>query len=381
MVKENSAEKARVLHVGKYYPPHMGGMETHLQALVRGICDHYSTEVLVANDSARRQAEHLDGAKIRRIPTLGALASMPITPTLPYELWRSHADLVHVHTPNPGAAFSLTVSGYHGPLVVTHHSDTLGRKQLQRLTAPFVQYMMRNADAIITTSQRYLDSSCELAPYKEKCHVIPLGIGKEAFCAPDHTVVQEIQKKYGSHIVLAIGRLVKYKGFSHLIHAMEQIDASLIIIGTGPEASVLQSLVNELSLTSRVHFLGHITDLAPYFAAADVFAMPSISRAEAFGMVQLEAMAAGLPVINSDIQSAVPEVSVHGQTGLTVMPGDSEALAKALRSLLENREMRLRMGAAARMRATTQYNVEQINRQTMELYEEVLRKRRSDDEI
>jgi rhamnosyl/mannosyltransferase len=162
---------------------------------------------------------------------------------------------------------------------------------------------------------------------------------------------------------------------------MEQIDASLIIIGTGPEASVLQSLVNELSLTSRVHFLGHITDLAPYFAAADVFAMPSISRAEAFGMVQLEAMAAGLPVINSDIQSAVPEVSVHGQTGLTVMPGDSEALAKALRSLLENREMRLRMGAAARMRATTQYNVEQINRQTMELYEEVLRKRRSDDEI
>ena len=364
-----------IVHIGKYYPPHMGGIETHLQALVRGICNRYSTEVLVANDGARRQIEHLDGAKIRRIPTLGALASMPITPTLPYELWRSHADLVHVHTPNPGAAFSLTVSGYHGPLVVTHHSDTLGRKQLQRLTAPFVQYMMRNADAIITTSQRYLDSSCELVPYKEKCYVIPLGIGEEAFCAPTHTVVQEIQKKYGPHIVLAIGRLVKYKGFSHLIHAMEQIDASLIIIGTGPEASVLQSLVNELSLTSRVHFLGHITDLAPYFAAADVFAMPSISRAEAFGMVQLEAMAAGLPVINSDIQSAVPEVSVHGQTGLTVMPGDSEALAKALRSLLENREMRLRMGAAARMRAMTQYNVEQINRQTMELYEEVLRKR------
>ena len=364
-----------ILHLGKFYPPHMGGIETHLQTLVSGMCDCYSVEVLVANDHARRHVEYLDGARIRRVPTFGTLASMPLTPTLPYEVWRSHADLVHVHTPNPGAAFALTVSGYRGQLIVTHHSDTLGRRQLSRLTVPFVRHMMRSADAIITTSQRYLDSSSELSPYAEKCHVIPLGIGKEAFCSPRATEVREIHEKYGPHIVLAIGRLVEYKGLSYLIRAMKLLDASLVIIGTGPQASALQSLANDLNIHSRVHFVGHVEDLAPYFAASEVFALPSISRAEAFGMVQLEAMAAGLPVINTDIQSGVPEVSIDGETGWTVSPRDSDALARALQSLLENREMRLRMSAAARNRAITQYGAEQINMLTMELYESVLRTR------
>jgi rhamnosyl/mannosyltransferase len=364
-----------VLHLGKFYPPHMGGMETHLQSLVSGMHRNYAVEVLVANDHAHRQVEHLDGAKIRRVPTFGTLASMPLTPTLPYELWRSHTDLVHVHTPNPGAAFALAASGYHGPLIVTHHSDTLGRRQLSRLIAPFVRHMMTRADAIIVTSQRYLDSSSELAPYAKKCHIIPLGIDEEAFRSPRTADVQDIQERFGSRIVLAVGRLVEYKGFRHLIRAIKQLDANLVIIGTGPEASALQSLANDLSIQSRVHFVGRVIELAPYFAAAQVFAFPSISRAEAFGMVQLEAMAAGLPVVNTDIQSGVPEVSIHGQTGWTVPPGDSEALANALQSLLENEEMRLRMGAAARCRVMTQYGVEQINVRTMELYEAVLRTR------
>ncbi len=376
MVGDNlKSRQYAVLHLGKFYPPHMGGMEIHLQALVRGISNRCSTEVLVANDGVRRLVEDLDGARIRRVPTFGTLASMPLTPTLPYELWRLHADLVHVHTPNPGAAFALAASGYRGPLIVTHHSDTLGRKQLSRVTAPFVRRMMRSADAIIATSQRYLDSSSELAAYARKCHVIPLGISKEAFRPPRTEDVRKIQEKMGPHIVLAIGRLVEYKGFPRLIRAMKRLDATLVIIGTGPQASELQSLANELNIRRRVHFLGHVADLAPYFAAAEVFAFPSITRAEAFGMVQLEAMAAGLPVVNTDIQSAVPEISIHGQTGWTVPPGDSETFANALQSLLDNPELRRRMGAAARTRAMTLYGVEQINMRTMELYEDVLRAR------
>jgi rhamnosyl/mannosyltransferase len=373
MAQTEEGYAARVLHLGKYYPPHMGGMETHLQALVRGISGKYSIEVLVANDHVCRQVEHLDGSMIRRVPTFGTLASMPVTPTLPYEFWRSHADLVHIHTPNPGAAFSLAVSGYRGPLIITHHSDTLGRRQLSCLTAPFIRHVMTRADAIIVTSQRYLDSSNELVPYARKCHIIPLGIGEEAFRTPRAVDVQDIQEKFGPHIVLAVGRLVEYKGFPYLIRAIKQLDANLVIIGTGPEASALQSLANDLNIQSRVHFVGRVIELAPYFAAAEIFAFPSISRAEAFGMVQLEAMAAGLPVVNTDIQSAVPEISIHGQTGWTVPPGDSEALANALQSLLENNELRQHMGEAARTRAMTKYGVEQINERTMELYEAVLR--------
>jgi glycosyltransferase involved in cell wall biosynthesis len=368
---------AKIVHLGKYYPPHKGGMETHLQALVSGMRGLYGIDVLVANDRAHTNIEHLDGARVRRVPTFGTLASMPLTPTLPFELWRSHADLVHVHTPNPGAAFALAVCGYRGPLIITHHSDTLGRKHLNQLSAPFVRSMMQNADAIIATSQRYLNSSRELAPHAKKCYVIPLGLDKEAFRPARSEEIQRVRERLGRRLVLAVGRLVEYKGFIYLLHAMKHLDATLAIVGTGPQASTLERLAHELNIRGRVHFLGHIEELAPYLAAAEVFALPSISRAEAFGMVQLEAMAAGLPVVNTNIESAVPEISIHGKTGWTVPPRDPAALAKALNSLLENGEMRLQMGRAARARAAKEFCAESINWRTVKLYEAVLRERGS----
>jgi glycosyltransferase involved in cell wall biosynthesis len=369
--------KPRILHLGKYFPPHMGGMETHLQALVDGMHGLYDLEVLVANDYPVRKVDDVGGTKITRMPTLGTVASMPITPTLPFDLSRSTADLLHVHSPNPGAAFAIAVTGYRGPLIVTHHSDILGRRHLYRVAAPFVRTMMRRADAIIATSQRYLESSEELRPYKEKCHVIPLGIGQQAFeAAPSLEEVQRIREAFGPRLVLAVGRLVEYKGFAYLIHAMEHLNATLAIIGTGPQASFLSRLVSQLNLQHKVHILGHVPELAPYLAAAQVLAMPSITRAEAFGMVQLEAMAAALPVVNTDIQSAVPEVSLHGETGFTVPPADPVALAGAIQSLLENDELRIRMGTAARKRAMRYFGADTINKKVVELYEDVLRRAR-----
>ncbi len=367
--------KRRVLHIGKYFPPHMGGMETHLQELIDGLSSRYNIEVLVANDYASRQVDHVGGARIIRMSTLGTVASMPITPTLPFDLSRSVADLLHVHTPNPGAAFAVAVTGYRGPLIVTHHSDTLGRKNLYRVAAPFVTTMMQRADAIITTSQRYLESSEELRPFKEKCHVIPLGISQQAFeTAPPPHEVQTIIDAFGSRLVLAVGRLVQYKGFSYLIHAMKYVNASLVIIGTGPQAEDLSCLVSQLNLQDSIHILGHVPDLTPFLAAARVLAMPSITRAEAFGMVQLEGMAAALPIINTDIQSGVPEVSIHGETGFTVPPADSEALASAIRSLLDNEELRMRMGSAARNRAIKFFSADIVNKKVISLYENILEK-------
>jgi glycosyltransferase involved in cell wall biosynthesis len=368
--------KPRILHLGKYFPPHMGGMETHLQELIEGTSDRYDIEALVANDYATRQVDYIGGAKITRMPTLGTVASMPITPTLPFDLSRSVVDLVHVHCPNPGSAFAIAVTGYRGPLIVTHHSDILGRRHLYRAVAPFVRTMMQRADAIIATSQRYLESSEELRPYREKCRVIPLGIGPHAFeAAPPLEEVKRIRTTFGPRLVLAVGRLVEYKGFSYLIQAMEHLDATLIIIGTGPQASSLSSLVSQLNLQDKVHLLGHAPELAPYLATAQMLVMPSVTRAEAFGMVQLEAMAAALPVVNTDIQSAVPEVSVHGETGLTVLPADPVALAQAIQTLLENDQLRIHMGMAARKRAQTYFTADTINKRVVELYEDVLGQR------
>ena len=304
-----------ILHVGKFYPPHAGGMETHLHDLVTGLVDRYSVHVLVANDGIHRQNERSGGARITRVAKFGTVASMPVTPALPWEISRQRTDLVHVHTPHPSAAFAVYVAQYRGPLIVTHHSDILGRDYLRLCVQPFIRHLMSRADRIIVTSQRYLESSKELDEYRQKCVVIPLAIGEAALAPCKSEEVAELRKVLGENLIIAVGRLVHYKGFEYAIRAMTRVSGMLAIVGTGPLETQLRNLVAELKLTKKVCFLGKVRDVRPYYAAAKVFVLPSVSRAEAFGLVQLEAMAAALPVVNTDIDSGVPEVSVMAELG------------------------------------------------------------------
>jgi glycosyltransferase involved in cell wall biosynthesis len=373
---KTKSETPKILQVGKFYPPHTGGMETHLQNLITGLASDYSVDVIVANDHARGQTEKLDGAFLTRVPSFGTIASMSVTPTLAWELSRRQPDLMHVHTPHPGAAFALSVAGWRGPLVVTHHADILGRRFLHGTVRPFIGNLMRRADRIIVTSRRYLETSAELRDYQDKCVVVPLGLASAAFAACETQEVAEIRNRFGDKLLLAVGRLVPYKGLEYAIRAMSQIDGALAIVGVGPLEKQLRELVAALGLTKKVHFLAKVCDLRPYYSAAKVFVLPSISRAEAFGIVQLEAMAAGLPVVNTDIDSGVPEVSIHGQTGLTVPPGDADALASALQLLLNSEHQRQKMGEAARKRAEVEYSVDKMVARTAQVYEGVLSSRR-----
>jgi rhamnosyl/mannosyltransferase len=347
-------------------------METHLQNLVTGLASEYSVNVIVANDYAFRQTETADGALLRRVPSFGTVASMSLTPTLPWELARCRPDLVHVHTPHPAAAFSLSVAGWRGPLVVTHHADILGRRLLHGTVRPFIRNLMSKADRIIVTSRRYLETSVELRDYRDKCVVIPLGVASAAFGPCEPQEAGEIRTRFGDRLILGVGRLVPYKGFEYAIRAMSRVDGTLVIVGVGPLEKQLRVLIAALGLTSKVHLLGKVRDLRSYYRAAKVFVLPSISRAEAFGIVQLEAMAAGLPVVNTDIDSGVPEVSVNGETGLTVPPADADALASALQLLLNSEDQRVKMGDAARTRAEIEYSVEKMVSRTARVYEGVL---------
>jgi glycosyltransferase involved in cell wall biosynthesis len=372
MVKEMQGS---IVQIGKYYPPHMGGMETHLQNLVSGLSGSEEVRVIVAGDSIRGRVDQLDGAIITRVSTLGVLASMPVTPTLPWELMKVKPALVHVHVPNPAAAFAIVAARYRGPLVIMHQSDTLGRKFLKKLCDPFVNTMMRRADRIIVASQRYLDSSEELAPFKAKCRVIPMGVNiekeREGTAAESAKIVQE----YGPWLVLAVGRLVGYKGFIYLLEAMRMVDATLLLVGTGPLDAELKRAAQGYGVSHKVKFLGKVDDLQRYYRASSVFVLPSISRAEAFGLVQLEAMAAGVPVINTDLNSGVPEVSLDGVTGITVPPKDANSLARAINTLLEDAALRKSMGDAGRSRAHREFAPGLMIERTMKLYEEVLMER------
>jgi glycosyltransferase involved in cell wall biosynthesis len=361
-----------ILHIGKHYPPHRGGIETYLRELVRYQSHLMRVEVVVANKRAATCIEHLDGARISRIASLGTIASQPVCPSLPWALANRDEALVHLHLPNPLAAISFLMSGHKGKLIITHHADTLGRAALRTVVNPFVRRAMIRADAIIVTSKRYLNSSNELADFREKCHVISLGIDVEAFSEKTLPGIQDINEKYGRRLVLAVGRFVPYKGFEFLLRAMVNVDATLLLIGNGRLDSQLKELIAFLGLGHKVHILAHANNLAPFYKAARIFVLPSITRAEAFGMVQIEAMAAGIPVVNTDLETGVPEVSVDGVTGITVQPRDPIALARAINFLLENDETRNDYGQAASKRAREEFSVVRMAESTLKVYESVL---------
>jgi glycosyltransferase involved in cell wall biosynthesis len=363
---------ASILHIGKYYPPHNGGMETHVRDLATRQTDAAHVEVIVANSTNRNESALLEGVCVTRVARILTIASMPVCPGLSAAIRRTPADLVHIHMPNPGAAQAFLMSGHTGKVVITHHADTLGRKVLRRFSDPFVNRVMRRASRIIVTSTRYLDSSSELRLFRDKCSVIPLGIDVSTVACTDMAAIHRVHQEFGERLILAVGRLVPYKGFDVLIRAMKHVDAKLLVIGAGPEHDALRRLAASESVQQKIAISSRVKDIRPYFAAANFFVLPSVNRAEAFGMVQLEAMAAGLPVINTRLDSGVPEVSIDGRTGLTVTPRDVAALSNAMRLLLDRRELRNQFSEAARARVNEEFTAERMAERTMSLYSEVL---------
>lgn len=360
-----------ILHIGKYYPPYNGGMETHLRDLAVRQVLTFPVSVVVANNEPTTDLSFIDRVEVMRVARLGSIASMPICPTLPYAIRSRPAEIVHLHTPNPGGALAFLLSGHKGRLVITHHSDTLGRKTLRQLSQPFVTEVMQRATAIIVTSQRYLDSSEELAPYFAKCHVIPLGIETSYFAEDEVPGTAAIRSLYGNKIVIAIGRLVSYKGFDVLIKAMKEVDGKLLLIGSGPLEDEMKSLIEQEGLRHKVIMLGKVDDIRPYYQAASIFVLPSRNRAEAFGLVQLEAMASGLPVINTTIDSGAQDLSLHGETGLTVPPDDARALADSISLLLADDLLRNRFASAARLRVALNFSADQMATRVLNLYSRI----------
>lgn len=370
-----------VLHIGKFYPPHSGGMETHLRDLAVRQTKTAQVKVIVANSAPWRESSVMDGVNVTRVARVATIASMPVCPGLVGAIRSSPADLVHIHVPNPGAALAFLMSGHTGRLVITHHADTLGRQFLRRFSDPFVHSLMRRASRIIVTSNRYLSFSSELTPFRDKCRVIPLGINIQDAVCTDSEEILRIHQRFGERLILAVGRLVPYKGFDILIRAMKHVDARLLLIGTGPQYESLAGLITSEYLGKKITMLGRVDDISPYLAAASIFVLPSVTRAEAFGIVQLEAMAAGLPVINTDIDSGVPEVCLHGETGITVPPLDSAALSEAIQLLLSRNYLRVQFGKAASARVRAEYTTDLMAERTLSLYAEVLDLERGADRM
>jgi len=378
VVAAGAAPSVSVTHVGKFYPPHMGGIETHLQTLSNELKRSIRLNVIVANDAREERREVVQGVAVTRLSTVATIKSTPICPHLTAALRSARSQIVHLHLPNPAALFAYFMSRRRGSLVLTWHSDIVRQNLLSRLLSPLHHWILRAASYCIATSPDYIASSPFLSVSRSNCRAIPYGIKLERFATSEDAVAQ-LRRRYGKRIVLAVGRLIYYKGFEYLIRAMTHVNGTLILIGGGPLRAQLEREACEIGVRERIFFAGEIDNsmLAPYYHAADVFVLPSVERSEAFGIVQLEAMACGKPVVNTRLATGVPFVSVGGLTGITVAPRDPLSLSQAITRLLDDQDLRNQYGDAAMRRVRSEFTAEKMAARTLTLYQEIVSSRRS----
>jgi len=371
----------KILQVYKdYYPPVKGGIENHINMLATGLKDKGAdVQVLVSNVKNQFECDIVNGIPVIKVPQWGRLFSAPLTTAFYCYLkqFGKTADIIHFHHPNPTAEFSYLFTKLKKKVVVTYHSDIIRQSKLAKLYSPFRYMFLEIADRIIAASPNYIKTSDVLKCFEYKCTVIPYGINPARFNSTgDLQRVAQILSDVGHRpIVLFVGRFRYYKGLHFLVSAMKDVDAILFLIGTGPEETRLRNLVNLEKLNGKIRFLGDLPDddVNAYYKACDVFVLPSHLRSEAFGIVQLEAMCCGKPVISTEIGTGTSFVNINLQTGITVPPNDSRALSGALNYILQNSEKRKLFGNRGSERVARLFTARKMVDSTYEVYEQVIR--------
>ena len=371
----------RILHLGKYYAPHRGGIETVVETLCRGERPAADTQALVLNRANQTIEETLHDVPVRRVARIATLGSVSVAPTLPLWLSRADADVIVLHEPNPMALLAYAIARPRVPLVIWFHCQVIRPKlQYKVFYEPLLQFAFRRAVRIVVASPPMVDLP-PLARFKKKCTVIPFGLERARYRLSGVTAsrVQAIRANVKSPIVLFVGRLVPYKGVDVLLDAIKGLDATTVIVGEGPCRVSLMAKAVDSGLSDRVRFVGDISDaeLLAWYHACDVFVLPSVTRQEAFGMVQLEAMLCGHPVISTELQTGTSWVNQHERTGIVVKPNNVSELRGALERLCGDRELREQFGDAGRKRVIETFSAETMCQATVALYDDVVRAKRS----
>jgi len=366
----------RILHIYKDYFPVLGGIENHLRALAEAQARRgHEVTVLVTDPSRRTVREELNGVQVIKAGRLATVASTPLSLALARELARLRPDVAHVQSPYPVGELANRLWGRARATVISYQSDVVRQRRILALYAPALRRALRAAQRIIVTSPAYLATSPFLKPVTDRCRLVPLGIDTARFEAADPAQVARRRAQLGRPLLLFVGRLRYYKGLQYLLRALADLPgAHLAVVGTGSMAAEWQALAGELGVAGRVSWLGDVADagLPACYHAADLFVLPACERSEAYGLVQVEAMAAGLPVVSTELGTGTSFVNRHGETGLVVPPRDPQALARACRDLLSDPEHRRRLGAHARARAQREFGLERMVQRVEEVYGEAL---------
>lgn len=362
-------KKLRILQVNKAYYPHIGGIESLIKQYSEELSslENVEVNVLVCRDGKGKTIrETVDGINVTRAGSFGTYFSCPVSFSF-VKLFREMAknsDVIEIHLPFPLADLALMLSGFKGRVVIAWHSDIVKQKKLMKILKPLLLHTLKRTDCIIVATEGHIKGSDYLKDYKKKCRVIPYGITPEKYLSiKKKPVLTKLLSNKNNVKVFFTGRLVYYKGVDVLLKAFSLVkDCELFIAGTGELEANLKKYVSAHSMNQKVHFLGFLSDetLRQAYADCDIFVLPSVAKSEAFGIVQLEAMVYGKPVINTNLPSGVPYVSLNNKTGFTVPFSEEKALAEAINILSSDKELREKYGKNAAERVMTHFNEKNI---------------------
>ena len=369
----------KILHAYKVYRPDVdGGIPSAIATLCSSTNPEFSHSVLVARAQGVARSYQSNGVPVEAVASFGTMFSTPIAPTYPTTFLRraNASDIAVHHAPFPLTDLTAPRLAKHVALIVYWHADITSYLSLKRLFDHSIQRTLERADRIIVSDASIISGSTQLRSVESKCCIVPYGADLNFWstCSEAERASAELLRQKHPRMILSIGRLVPYKGFASLLRALVATDGEAVIIGDGPQLGELTKLGRELGVADRVTFTGRLSqsEVKAYLYAARVLAFPSSTTAEAFGLVQLEAMATGLPIVNTSLPTAVPEIARHECEALTVRPNDPVSLARALQTMLNDRTLALRLGQAGKTRALSEYSQTVYLSRIEQIYAELL---------
>ena len=371
----------RVLHVFKtYYPDSYGGVEQVIRQLSMATARMgVSNKVFTLSRQAVTAPVLLDGeTAVVRAQTHLDIASTPMSWSAIRKFRDAvrEADLIHYHYPWPFGDLLHLAAGGSKPAVLTYHSDVVRQRFLMPLYRPLMHSFFSRVKVIVPTSPNYLQSSELLQEYRDKTHVIPIGLDEPSYPQPEPERIASWRAEVGQDFFLFVGVLRYYKGLHILLDACAGSRSRVVIVGAGPVETDLKQQAAQLGLTN-VKFLGAVSDKdkVALLKLSRAVVFPSHLRSEAFGVTLLEGAMYGKPLISSEIGTGSSYVNIDGMTGLVVPPHDPDALRVAMHRLEDDPAMAASMGRSARERFDALFTAQRMAESYVALYRNVQQKR------
>ena len=368
----------KVLHIPNYYNPHTGGIEQTTEDFVNSIKDSYEQRVLCFKDAKGTVTEEVNGIKVTRVGCQAKIMSQSIAIHYKREMKKMmknyKPDIVIFHYPNPFVARSLMkyLKNKTFKFILYWHLDITKQKLMGKLFNGQTIKLLNYADKIVSTSPNYVEGSQFLPNYKNKIVIIPSCVSNDRITYNDEIInkSKEIKEKYNNKkIIFGFGRHVEYKGLKYLVEASSYLDDNykILIGGQGPLTEELKELAKN---DKKIEFLGRLSleELKATFLACDVFAFPSITKNEAFGLGLAEAMGFSKAAVTFTIDgSGVNYVALNNVTCLEVENKNSKAFAEAIEKISNDEELKKKLETNAKERFDELFTFEKYKNNVLNL--------------